>query len=182
MPVGAISPDVLDRSPEPMIALTLPDAERIILSAAPDAGETFRVYHDVNRRGLRMREGALAGTYGFGVDLIAVRHQWDDPIARPMPLAEWPGRVDREYQYRLRDLENYSITVSCAFERVARENIEVIERHETVRIVETCTNQRRSFQNTYWVEPDTGLIRRSEQWTGPAIRPVIVETLRPGTA
>lgn len=181
MPTGAIPADVLAQSTGPMIALTVPGAQRIVLSAAPGAGAEYLNFQDQNRRGIRMREGAVSGTYGFGVDLLAVRFQREDPVAHPMPLAQWPGQVDREYQYRLRDLRNYSITLSCVFDRVIRENIEVIERHETVRIVETCTNQRRSFENTYWVEPETGLIRRTQQWTGPAIRPVIVELLRPAS-
>jgi len=178
MPEGAIPSDVLAQSPEPMIALTLGGVQRIILSAAPYAADDQLNFQDQNRRGIRMHEGAVSGTYGFGIDLLAVRFQRDDPVAHPVPLIQWPGQVDREYQYRQRDLYNYSIVVSCVFDRVVRENIEVIERYETVRIVETCTNQRRSFENTYWVEPESGVIRRSQQWTGPTTRPVIVELLR----
>ncbi|MCL5777809.1 YjbF family lipoprotein [Limibaculum sp. FT325] len=182
MPTGAMPVEVLAQSPGPMIALTVAGAQRIVLSAAPDAGDEFLNFQDQNRRGLRLRGGAVAGTYGFGQDLLAVRYQREDPVAHPLPLEEWPGQVDREYQYRLRDLANFSITVTCVFDRVVRENIDVIERHETVRIVETCTNSRRSFENTYWVEPLTGVIRRSQQWTGPEIRPVIIELLRPRPA
>lgn len=177
-PPGPIAPGVLDTSDQPMIALTLPEISRLIMTAAPDAGDYLN-FQDQNRRGIRMLGGAVAGTYGFGVDLLAVRHGVDDPIARPTPLADWPAQVDRDYQYRLRDLDNYSITVACVFDVVVSETIEVIEAHDTVRVAETCTNQARSFTNTYWVEPATGTIRRSAQWTGPTIRPVTVELLRP---
>jgi hypothetical protein len=163
----------------PIVGLGFTDAPTVFLSASGRT-EDHVSYQDQNRRGIRMRGGAVAATYGFGVDLRAVRFQREDPVATPTPLEQWPGQVDREYQYRVRDLDGFSITVTCVFDRLVRENIVVVERtHEVVRVVETCTNQRRSFENTYWVEPETGFIWRSAQWTGPSIRPVTVDIVNP---
>ena len=169
----------LDEIASAAIALSFEDTGRTVLVPLSDAGG-YVTYQDRNRRGVRLHGGAVAGTLGFGQDLLAVRHQLDDPVADPTPLADWPGQVDREYQYRLRELANFSITVTCVFDRVVREEIEIVElRYDTIRIVETCRNARRSFENTYWAEPDTGFIWKSRQWTGPNIRPVTVEIIRP---
>ena len=50
--------------------------------------------------------------------------------------------------------------------------------YETARIVESCANARRRFQNVYWVVPETGFIWKSVQWLGPKLNPVTVEIIR----
>jgi hypothetical protein len=137
-------------------------------------------YRDASNRSIRLRGGALAATAGLGVDLAAVRFAEDDPIAHPTPLAEWPARVFREYQYLAQSGPPYGITLACAYQRVASETIEIIEvLFDVVRVTETCTNQARQVVNTYWVEEANGFIWRSEQWVGPKIGHVTIEIIRP---
>jgi hypothetical protein len=137
-------------------------------------------YRDAAGRSIRMHDGAVVATEGVGVDLEAVRFGTDDPIANQMPLAEWPERIFREYQYQWRHGPQYGITLACTYQQVASETIEIVElTFDVIRVVETCTNQARQVVNTYWVEADTGFIWRSDQWLGPAIGAVTVDIIRP---
>lgn len=137
-------------------------------------------YQDVARRGIVMEGGLVTATQGFGYDLDSVAHRIDDPIVVPTPLPEWPAGVERNYSFTLRGVTEYDIAVGCTFERGVREHIDIVElRFEVVRVVETCRNSRRSFVNTYWADPETGFIWKSEQWVGPRVPAMSVEIVRP---
>ena len=47
------------------------------------------------------------------------------------------------------------------------------------RVPETCSNGYRTFANTYWADPATGFVWKSEQWVGPRLEPMTVEVVRP---
>jgi len=168
----------LDKIRFATIAVSFQGSARTFLVPLAD-NDGYLTYQDTARRGLVLKGGAVAGTDGLGQDLLGVRHQVDDPFAYPRPLIEWPGQVDRSYQYRIRDGAPFSITVTCVIDIAARETIEIVERsYETARIVESCANARRRFQNVYWVVPETGFIWKSVQWLGPKLNPVTVEIIR----
>lgn len=169
----------LDEIPFATIALTLGDGPRTFLVPLADNGGYLN-YLGSGGHGLVMLGGAVAGTQALGQDLEAVRHQPNDPIAHPTPVAGWPGQVDRDYQFAQRSGAEYSITLACVFERLVRETIEIVEiDFEVVRISEVCTNARRQVVNTYWVEAETGFIWKSEQWLGPHLEPATIEIIRP---
>jgi hypothetical protein len=169
----------LDEIPFATIALTFGDGPRTLLVPLADNGGYLN-YLDSGGHGLVMLGGAVAGTQALGQDLEAVRHQPDDPVAHPTPVAGWPGRVWRDYQFAQRSGAEYSITLACVFERLVRETIEIVEiDFEVVRISEVCTNARRQVVNTYWVEAETGFIWKSKQWLGPHLEPATIEIIRP---
>ena len=169
----------LDQIPFATIALSLDGGPRAFLVPLADNGG-YLTYLDQNRRGLVMKGGAVTATKALGQDLRAVRHHRDDPVAKPTPLAQWPDQIYRDYQYRQRDGADFSVTLACVFERVARESIEIIElKFDVARISEVCTNAARQVVNTYWVEEDTGFIWKSEQWLGPNLGRATVEIIRP---
>ena len=169
----------LDLIPFATIALSFDGGPRTFLVPLADNGGYLN-YLDASRRGLVMLGGAVTATKALGQDLKAVRHHRGDPIARPTPLADWPLHLYRDYQFRQRDGAAYSITLSCVFERVARERVEIVEiGFDVVRVSETCTNAARSVTNTYWVEAETGFIWKSDQWLGPHLGQATVEIIRP---
>ncbi|MEL6476217.1 MAG: YjbF family lipoprotein [Pseudomonadota bacterium] len=169
----------LDQIPFATIALSVEDSPRAFVVPLADNGG-YLTYMDATRRGIVMQGGAITGTLGLGIDLNGVRNAANDPVARPTPLAEWPGQVYRNYQYKLRDGKEYSISLTCIFERVARERIEIVERRfEVVRIAETCTNRARQVVNQHWVAPETGFIWKTTQWVSPQQPPLTVEIIRP---
>lgn len=137
-------------------------------------------YRDAAGRSIRMHDGAVVATEGVGADLEAVRFGADDPVANQTPLAEWPDRVFREYQYQWRHGPQYGVTLACRYERLVSETIEIVElTFDVVRVSEICTNQARQVVNTYWVEADSGFIWRSEQWLGPQTGRITVDIIRP---
>ena len=169
----------LDEIPFATIAVTFGERPRTFLVPLAD-NSGYLNYLDSGGHGLVMLGGAVAGTQALGQDLEAVRYQPDDPVAHPTPVAGWPGRVWRDYQFAQRSGAEYSITLACVFERLVRETIEIVEiDFEVVRISEVCTNARRQVINTYWVEAETGFIWKSTQWLGPHLEPVTIEIIRP---
>lgn len=168
----------LDAIPAALLALTVQGQRAFIVPIADNDG--YLTYLDANRRGLVMHDGAIAGTLGIGYDLQTLKTQADDPIFNQTPVQAWPGQVNRVYQYLQRDQGEYIIALTCAFERVARERIEIVERtYDVVRIAETCTNQNRQVINLYWAEEDTGFIWRSRQWVSPRLPDFEIEIIRP---
>ena len=175
----ALSRAQLDEIPFATIALSFGDGPRTFLVPLADNGGYLN-YLGSGGRGLVMLGGAVAGTQALGQDLQAVRHQGDDPVAYPTPVAGWPGQIWRDYQFAQRSGAEYSITLACVFERLVRETIEIVEiDFEVVRISEVCTNARRQVVNTYWVEAETGFIWKSKQWLGPHLEQATIEIIRP---
>lgn len=162
-----------------VIAVTREGGPRAFLVPLSDNGGYLN-YRDDSGNAVVLLGGAVSRTESLGRDLQAVRYQRRDPIAHQTPLAEWPSRVPRDYQYAVRDLGSYNITLDCVFTSVARETIEIVElRYDLVRVSEICTNARRQVSNTYWVDPATGFIWKSEQWAGPRLGHLTVEIIRP---
>lgn len=169
----------LDEIPYATITVAFGESARAILVPLADNGG-YLDYRDASNRGIRLLGGAVAGTEGLGLNLEAVRHDRRDPVAHPVPLADWPGQVFREYQYRVREAEDYGITLACTYQVVARETVEIVEiDFDLARVSEVCTNQARQVINTYWVEEETGFIWKSEQWLNPAIGHARIEVIRP---
>lgn len=162
------------------IAISTPDAPRSYV-AAVESNNGFVEYQDLTRRSVVLEGGLLVGTHGLGYNLSAIKHQLDDPVARQTPLDRWPGSVVRNYQFSLTGARGFEITVDCGFQKIARERIEIVELFfDLMRVEETCGNGKRTFTNTYWVDPDTGFIWKSVQWIGPRQPyPFTVEIIRP---
>lgn len=169
----------LDRIPYATIALSFTGGPRSFIVPLADNGG-YLTYQDANRRGLVMLGGAVTETLALGEDLQGVHHDRRDPIAYPKPLAEWPRRVFRDYQFTVRDGADYRVTLDCIFQKVSAETVEIVEiAFDLVRVSETCTNAARQVTNTYWVEEDTGFIWKSQQWLGPQLGQATVEVIRP---
>lgn len=173
----------LNEVPFATIAVKDDDGNRAYVVPVSDNGG-YLVYQDAARSGVIMRGGLVTATQGQSYDLQAVRHAADDPIVTPTPVAEWPQRVFRNYQFNLYGgAKDFQITTSCRYEAVARERIEIVELFfDTVRMVETCSNTERSFQNTYWADPNSGFIWKSRQWLGPRRGFMEIEIIRPYAA
>lgn len=170
----------LNAIPFATIAVSAPGQDRAFVAAVAN-NDGFVVYQDTIRRSVVLEGGLLVGTHGLGFNLSAIKHQTDDPVAVATPLARWPSRVTRNYQFALVGQDGFDITVVCQHQQVAAERIEIVELfYDVVRVEETCGNGARVFSNIYWVDPGTGFIWKSQQWIGPRQPdPLIVEIIRP---
>lgn len=168
----------LDQIPFATIAFEYGGLPPVYMIPLSDNGG-YLTYQDEGRRGVVLLGGAVAGTDGLGEDLRAVKHASNDPIAYQRPLADWPDFVARSYQYRVRDLAEYIVTVACELTPADRVAYEIVERRYVVtRVEETCRNAAREFRNRYWVD-DAGFVWASEQWLGPNLEPARIEIVRP---
>ncbi len=168
----------LDEIPYATIAISTEGGPRAYLVPLSDNGGYLN-YRDAEGNAVVLFGGAISGTESLGHDLQAVRHHRLDPIAHQTPLAAWPGRVQREYQYARRDLSSYRLTLDCLFTSAMRERIEIVERtYDVVRVSEACASADHQVENTYWVEEATGFIWKSEQWIGPEIGHATIEIIR----
>lgn len=170
--------EVLNQIPAAVIGLEYGDLPPVYLVPLADNGG-YLSYQDEGRRGVVMFGGAVAGTLGLGNDLKTVKHGLDDPVAHRTPLAQWPRSIHRTYEYRVRDLDDFTITVACEIEPIAPVMYEIVELQLAVtRVVERCSNAVRSFENIYWVD-DTGFVWASRQWLGPDLDAATIEVVRP---
>jgi len=169
----------LNQIPYATIAVSSDDGPPAYLVANADNGG-YLDYRDDAGNAVRILGGAVAGLATSGYDLDAVLFDRDDPIAHPRPLASWPGRVWRQYQFARRHLGPYVVALDCVFESAGPATIEVAElSYNLIRMNEICTNARRQVTNAYWVDPRNGYIWKSAQWLGPNIGQVSVEVIRP---
>lgn len=169
----------LNQIPYATIAFSSGGGPRAYLVPLADNGG-YLDYRDEAGNSVRMLGGAVAGLEVVGHDLDGVRYDRADPIAHPRPLAHWPAQIWREYQFSVRHLGPWIISLNCVFQQRGRETIEIVEiSFDLTRVNEVCTNARRQVTNTYWVDEDTGFIWKSAQWIGPKIGQVLVEIIRP---
>ena len=169
----------LEQVPFATISVQVGDFPRALVVAVAD-NEGHVVYQDTTRRSMVLKGGLLSATHGLGYNLSAIKHQADDPVVAARPVAEWPRLITRNYQFSLANRDDYQITVRCRYQQVAREQIEIIElSFDLLRIEEVCGNGRRTFTNTYWAEPETGFIWKSNQWIGPKHDLYVIEIVRP---
>ena len=168
----------LDQIQAAMIGLDYAGTGPVYMAALAANGD-YVTYQDQGRRGVVLRGGGIAGTLGLGDDLYAVKYALDDPVAHRTPTERWPSQVTRSYQYRVRDLEDYVITVACSLELLGYTQYEIVEIELGVaKFRERCSNAAREFENTYWADT-SGYIWASDQWLGPNLERATVEVVRP---
>ena len=178
-PAPAMTRAELDRIPYATAAFSKAGGARVILVPVVDNGGYLN-YRDPGGDSVIMFGGAISGSESLGFDLQAVQHHPRDPIAHQMPLADWPGRLSRVYEFLQRDLGRYVIALDCVYEPAVPEKIEIFELiFDLMRVNEVCTNAERQVINSYWVDVETGFIWKSEQWVGPQVGHVTVEIIRP---
>ena len=175
-----VTREILAAVPFATIALRTATTEEPVYVVATADNGGYVTYQDRVRRSVVMRGGLLTATHGLGYNLAAVKHHQDDPLIRARPLDGWPGQIVRNYQFTRNGASDYEITVTCTYQRVAREQVEILEiTFNLERVLETCSNGYRTFANTYWADPATGFVWKSEQWVGPRLPAFTVEVIRP---
>lgn len=113
-----------------------------------------------------LRNGIIAETHGYPQDAMDIRLLGADPFARlgEVTTAATLRRYDWMPGYR------FGTEVQGQLRRGAIENVEILgSRHRLQRFDEVLTGPGVAATNVYWVEPDTGLIRRSRQFVAPGM-------------
>ncbi|WP_421702445.1 YjbF family lipoprotein [Aliiroseovarius sp.] len=128
-----------------------------------------------DRRSFAFKRGVLAGTRGFGEDLMSIHA---DPSISLITTRR-TGRVPRVNHY-LSGL-GYSSTLSldCVISGGASERMIVGQINTvTTHLTETCQRDGLVVENQYWVDA-RGKILRSRQWVSQGLGYIVTQQLRP---
>jgi hypothetical protein len=126
------------------------------------------------------RDGRIVRTVGFAQDVSAVTPQKGQQIFGP---AEAKGK--NFTTVRLEDFPSipvYGVAVRCSAISRGRETIVILGRGvATQKVDEICRSDALawSFTDSYWIDPQGGLVWRSIQHVGPENEKIEIETLRP---
>lgn len=123
---------------------------------------------------MTFKDGVLVATRGFGTDLMSA--DVDEVLDR---LAGGEGTAVRVVHWL--NGENHLVLRSfvCSYSHVGRESFRGVFGTESLdRIDEHCVTSDLSFDNSYWFRPGSHIPRRSRQWVGPELGPLVFETLK----
>jgi hypothetical protein len=150
------------------IRLRLVEGERgaLFYSAVENGGVT--VYVTQLRESVGLRGSQVVLTRGLGTDLLRATSSPEDPLARPVPPAQWPARVERTFELPAHAPRGRVERYECTFSYGEARTIAILTvEHEGVEITETCRGPDGEFQNLHFADLRTGFVWRSIQWTGP---------------
>lgn len=112
---------------------------------------------------LMLDDGLLVGSRGFSGDVMAAQLRESAALIHGLS----PGVATR--LMTLIDGEDHAVTRAfrCQISPGAREDVTIGTRAlQAVTVTEACRGTVASFENYYWVVPQTGEIIQSSQWAG----------------
>lgn len=152
-------------------------AERLIVLATDTGGE--QLWTSADHVVLLTRDGRIVRTVGLPHDLAALSAGRDgDPP--PVQALRAPFASSRLEDFP--DLNLYSVPVTCHVAMQGRAAITILDnRLDTIRVDESCISEKLnwSFVDSFWVDPESGLVWRSRQHIHPKGEILDTEILRP---
>ncbi len=130
-----------------------------------------RLWRGAGKLALSTEGARITGTAGFGQLYTLVRTEGADPLGDPRSLLEREVALRRLFDLagegREPDTMRFGLSVECRLRgRPAGLNILVEER---------CLGTGLDFTNRFWLDAETGALRRADQWVGDQVPPVTIE-------
>ncbi|UWR26529.1 YjbF family lipoprotein [Sulfitobacter sp. S223] len=129
---------------------------------------TVEVWNSTDNAQIILRNGVLVGTRGIGSDIIAA--DADMTIRALQAGATTSGT--RRYTISDGDVTTTDYVFSCNVRNMGGERISVANQlFDTRHMREDCVGgpqQAVRLSNDYWVQPGSGLVRKSRQWVSPS--------------
>ncbi|MEH6645316.1 YjbF family lipoprotein [Sulfitobacter sp.] len=158
VPVIQINPEVLGGSDFLTRAATRHDS---VLG-------TVEVWNSSDNAQIILRNGVLVGTRGVGSDIIAADA---NVTVRALQSGANASGV-RRYTISDGDVTTTDYVFSCDLRNLGREEISVANQSlEAIHMTEVCIGGHQKIvrlSNDYWVQPGSGLVRKSRQWVSPS--------------
>ncbi len=114
-----------------------------------------------------LRNGVVVGTRGVGADIISA----DAALTVRALKNRAPASGLREYIVSDGDVTTTRMRFRCTINAVGNEKITVVNQtFDAIHMRETCIGGAVGdlrIENDYWVQANTGLVRKSRQWVGP---------------
>jgi len=144
------------------------DFLRRIAQRRDSNGMLNEVWQSSDSAQIFLRNGVLVGTRGVGTDIISSDAS---AIIRAVD-AKGSRRGTRRYVVSDGDNTSETVTFRCAIDNLGQEGIFIVNQSfDTVHLRETCIggpSGEVSISNDYWVLSQSGLVKKSRQWAGPA--------------
>jgi len=151
--------------------------QQLLVLATDSAGE--QLWTGPSHVVIVTRDGRIIRTVGLGHDLSGLSLR-NGTVPPPGAAARGPFSSTRLEDFP--ELGFYGILVSCRARLVGRQKVEILgQSMMTNRVDETCRSQRPdwSFVDSYWVDPNNGLVWRSRQHIHPKGGEIETEVFRP---
>ena len=161
--------------PYASMGIRLGDGPQVMIILAGDSGGQ-RLWTSAAKIAITTEDGRIVRTAGFEHDLggyaVGSDTQGKDGVRTLRWQADFP------------DLNLYSVQIVCRDRQAGDETIVILGKDiHTRRIDESCASEGSgldwSFDNTYWLDPSTGLVWRSIQHIHPQLDSIEMEILRP---
>jgi len=147
--------------------------EQLLILATDNNGE--RMWTSASNVAITTRDGRVIRTAGLKGDLSgyttvgSVKEAWNRPHAY-----DWTADFA--------DLGYYSVPVHCNVRPAGHETIAILGSSlDTLRVDETCRSEKLAwdFNDTYWVDPESGRVWKSSSQVHPKGSTIELELLRP---
>lgn len=165
---------------DPQVAYMRADvgSSRLLIGRGRTSDQGLETWYTASNQVLLLRDGLLERTVGLPEDLYGIRFPAPHPLRQGAPLPPLPARVVREVSHAGHDLE----VSEYRLEDCGETQLQSWGQRFSVRCLRevlVSSNVTRPLPgNTYWVEPESGLWRKSLQWVTPAWPAVFLP--RPG--
>lgn len=155
-------------------------APTLLYAAAANGG--YVTYVSALRQSVTLQGTQITETRGLGTDLLSARSSGNDPLRRAVPVASWPGGVQRTFEFPAWGAQGRIETYECIFERGDLRELTILQqRHRGVEVSETCRGPSGVFENLHFADVTSGFVWRSLQWVGPQMDLVDLQVLLPYT-
>jgi hypothetical protein len=152
--------------------------ENILVLATDNNGE--QLWTSASHVVLVTRNGRIVRSVGLDHDLAGTTFATDGQP--PRPDAAIKGSFTSTRQMDFPELGLFGVIVSCHASAQGRQTIKILgQALITMRVDETCESRARNwaFVDTFWVDPDNGLVWRSQQHIHPKGGVIEIQTFRP---
>ncbi|MBW6506594.1 MAG: YjbF family lipoprotein [Rhodobacteraceae bacterium] len=179
-PAAAPTPDqiaaeALDSFAGPLMLVVLESQGATTVMGLYGENGNMRTYALPSEQSIILRDGILAGTRGFGFDVMSA----DTDAVAALILARKEGVAAKVQRYLDADNVERPLPMECTVSRGEASEFEIAgKRYSGTQMVEVCSFQGQAVGSGYLVSA-AGAVLASRQWIGPELGYVTLQVLRP---
>lgn len=171
----AVALSALELNAGPVLLLGIEATGGVTAAGLVGENGTMRTYNTPQKQSIILREGLIAGTRGFGNDVMSA----DVDAVSKLIHARSAGTAKRTPRYLDGEGIERPLPLDCTVSLGEAKSYSFAGTDwETLQVAERCTAPNVDITNSYLVT-DTGQIALSRQWIAPGLGFVTLQTLRP---
>lgn len=161
-----VTREVIDQIGQTLVEVEVPRRDLTGYFFLDSVRGPVQVWVDSSGAHLVLREGLVTGTRGVGDDLKSSSY-----ASTLEAIKRGSGTSRRQYFVANGLGQQDQINATCTYSMLGAETLSIYGlTHATRKVRESCrTDSGQEFQNTYWIETSSGLVRQSSQWISPQI-------------